>query len=1055
MKLLYRFRHYVLTLILVVGLYALLGFVVAPYLVKRYGIPAISEQLQRPVLLGDIEINPFLLSIRLTGFEIQEPDHSAILGFDELAIDFEGAVSLFKQAYAFKEIRLVLPFVSARILPDKKVNLLGLLPPPAEKPADEPPPEKQEKAAIPLVQVDMIQIQSGVVEFRDESKKKPVMIDVVPIEILLRNFSTKPGKDNPYAFTAEFGQGETFSWNGSFSLEPLESQGTLSLANINLVTFWKSVQDRFKFDLRKAALDVDMQYTFDMRGDPVNFHVRDGKIALRDLQVAEKGGPEPLISIPSVTVNDLGLDLAGRDIVVGAVDTEQARIRGWLAPDGSVNYVSLLASPDADDHQADSGPPSGEKVPEAKQTKPWAIAVNEVRIRGYGIAFEDRSLTPPAQIAVDDLGVTVKDVRVPFAKPMDVSAGLTLNKTGRIEIAGSVGLNPVKAAMNLNLSDIGLRPFQPYANRFLNAATVEGKLHVDGAVKYAAKHADDPLLAYDGKVSVTDFELADRGSNKPPLTWASLSLKSMAVRLDPTSIKIGEIEWRKPAIQAIVDRDGTLNLSRLAGGQDKSGKAAPPKPSATPPEADAKKSKPAGKGKITPIAVDTVKLVNMAATFVDQSIDPPVITGIQELSGTIKGLSSKEIARAKVSLAGKVDKIAPIKIKGQINPLSEDAYTDLKITFDNMNLIAASPYAGKYAGYPITKGKLYLDLMYQVSKKQLHAENKVLIDQFTFGEKTDSPDATSLPVRLAIALLKDRHGKIEVDLPIRGDLNEPDFKYGRVVLDALVNLLSKVATSPFAAIGNLVGGSGEDLQYVAFDPGSAELTEADRTKLHTLEKALNERPALRLEVVGRADPALDGRAIAKQKVDAAVLTRYEKTNRKGSQTPPSEARKLELLNELYIEQFGKQPMKREETAGGKSVERVMSGDEVMAELAAKQQVTEVELRQLAQGRARQIRAFLVGEDQVGEDQIDQKQQVSEGQPPNEGQAPNEEQAAHQGSPEGGSVAPVDQATQDTQTKEEGSNEETPMGGDRVFLLEVELGGATGEQVRSQLTLSGA
>jgi hypothetical protein len=294
-------------------------------------------------------------------------------------------------------------------------------------------------------------------------------------------------------------------------------------------------------------------------------------------------------------------------------------------------------------------------------------------------------------------------------------------------------------------------------------------------------------------------------------------------------------------------------------------------------------------------------------------------------------------------------------------------------------------------------------------------------------------------------LLKDRHGKIEVDLPIRGDLNEPDFKYGRVLLDTLVNLITKVAASPFAAIGNLVGDGGEDLQHIAFDPGSAELTDADRAKLKALEKALNERPALRLEVMGRADPALDGQAIALQKVETAVLARYEKTSRKASQAPPSEARTLELLNELYIQQFGKQPMKREETAGGKSVERVMSGDEVKAELAAKQEVTEVELRQLAQSRAREIRTFLVGEDQA-----DQAQ--SDGQEESEAQG----QEASRGQPESESAAQADQGEQDDLAKQEGeSNQETHMSADRVFLLEVELGGASGGQVRSQLNLSGA
>jgi hypothetical protein len=1045
MTLLYRFRHLILTLILVTGLYALLGFVVAPYLVKRYGVQAVSEKVQRPVVLRDVQINPFAFSIRLTGFEIQEPDHRAILGFDELFIDFDAMVSLFKQAYAFNEITVVLPFVSARILPDKKLNLLGLLPPRPETPP--PPPDKAdkaEKAEIPLVQVGLIQIQSGVVEFRDESKKKPVMIDVVPIEILLRNFSTKPGKDNPYAFTAEFGHGETFSWNGTFSLEPLESDGTISLANIDLLTFWGGVQDRFKFDLKSAALDLDVRYAFDLRDEPINFRINDGKLALRDFRLAEKGRKEPLISIPSVKIDDMRLDLAGRDIKMGTITTDQGRIRGWLEPDGSVNYVPLFASPDSEDRDVPVPPP--DKAPaQTKQNEPWSVMVKTIQVNDYGVTFEDRSLSPVAQMSIEDMRVTVKDVAVPFAKPMNVAVGLTLNKTGHVETEGSVRLNPMRADLRLNLSHIGLKPFQPYADRFVQANIDGGELHVDGAVRYAAQHVDEPLLAYDGKVSITDFELADRASKKPAVSWDSLALTKMAVRLDPTSVKIGEIEWRTPSIQVVKDADGTLNLSRLAGGSG----AAPAKPA----KAGGEQAKPAGKAPAPPIAVDTVKLVKMETTFVDQSIEPPVITGIQELSGTIKGLSSKEVARAKVSLAGKVDKIAPVKIQGQINPLSETAYTDLKVLFDNVNLIAVSPYAGKYAGYPITKGKLYLDLIYQVSKNQLHGENKVVIDQFTFGEKTDSPDATSLPVRLAVGLLKDRHGKIEVDLPVRGDMNEPDFKYGRVLLDALVNLITKVAASPFAAIGNLVGGSGEELQYVAFDPGSAELTDADRGKLQTLQQALNERPALRLEVEGRADPSLDGQALAQQKVEAAVLDRFEKASKKAAAATPSADRRLELLNELYIQQFGKQPMKREEIPGGKTVERVMSGEEVVSELAATRQVTEVELRQLAQNRAVRIREFLVGENHAGQGRPEE----AAGERPQEA-GTDQEQAGHQTDQMKEDVQ-GDRTDQDEEERAEqppkGEQGDNHMSEDRVFLLDVELGASGGEQVRCKLNLSGA
>jgi hypothetical protein len=222
-----------------------------------------------------------------------------------------------------------------------------------------------------------------------------------------------------------------------------------------------------------------------------------------------------------------------------------------------------------------------------------------------------------------------------------------------------------------------------------------------------------------------------------------------------------------------------------------------------------------------------------------------------------------------------------------------------------------------------------------------------------------------------------------------------------------------------------------------------------------LEKALSERPALRLEVLGRADPKLDGHAIAKQKVEDAVLARYEKTNKKAAQAPPPAARRLELLNELYIQQFGRQPMKREEIGGGKTVEQVMSDEEILEELSNKQEVSEVELRQLAQNRARHIREFLVGEHQTaqGEEKEDQGHQPSQEQAENPGQPVREGEVGSEQARQDNQTKPEDQATQETQ--EHQVSQEGPMSEDRVFLLEVELGGASGEQVRSQLNLSGA
>lgn len=469
------------------------------------------------------------------------------------------------------------------------------------------------------------------------------------------------------------------------------------------------------------------------------------------------------------------------------------------------------------------------------------------------------------------------------------------------------------------------------------------------------------MLRYVGQVGINKLHVADRVSGKEFLGWTALGLRKMAVEVSPTKVKIGEIALRDPAVQLITGKDGVLNLSQLMRKPEAA--ATPTTPAAV------RESSPKNAPPPTPIEIDVVRLSKLSATFVDESIDPVVATGITDLSGTIKGLSSRQVAKADVALSGKVDEVAPLKIQGQINPLSEDTFTHLTFVFQGVDLTAVSPYAGKFVGYPITKGKLSLDLMYQISKKQLVGENKLLVDQLTFGEKTDSPDATSLPVRLAVGLLKDRRGRIDIDMPVRGDLTEPDFRYGRVVLNALVNLVTKVATSPFSALGGLVGGGGEDLQFVEFVPGSEELSEVERKKIDSVAKALQERPGLRVDVAGTADPARDRDALAMQKISADVQRRFTQGGTKNVQSVPSPSREFELLSDLYAEKLGKQPMKSESLPGGKSVERVLSADELRQQLVPAMAVEESELRILAQGRAKAIREHLIEQGGLSEDRV--------------------------------------------------------------------------------------
>jgi hypothetical protein len=445
--------------------------------------------------------------------------------------------------------------------------------------------------------------------------------------------------------------------------------------------------------------------------------------------------------------------------------------------------------------------------------------------------------------------------------------------------------------------------------------------------------------------------------NKDFITWEVLAFNSIDLTLQPMSVTVAELRAQKPYARIIIGPDRTVNVATILARPDGSksqhttaefsrdGRAAAPEPA--------------------PITIGTVRIIDGSVHFGDFSLRPIVDTGIYKLNGTIKGLSSKDLARATVAINGQVDRYAPVTIAGQINPLSSDTFSDLLVSFKNVELTTASPYSTKFAGYPIVKGKLSMDLKYHLSQKTLDAENEVIIDQLTLGEKVESPDAISLPVKLAVALLKDRHGRIDIDLPVKGDLNNPEFRYGKVLWTVFVNLLTKAVTSPFAFIGGLIGGNGEELAEVPFLLGSAELQPDKESKLQTLAKSLEDRPELRLEVAGTIDPSADRAALAEAELRNALSVLKQEEEKTEKKPTPSDSQVVEpagaeyasLLEMLYVKKFGNVPAP--DLRDPMQPNGTVNLEKLKAKLLETFKVPDTELHLLAQERAKQIRDFLV------------------------------------------------------------------------------------------------
>ena len=572
----------------------------------------------------------------------------------------------------------------------------------------------------------------------------------------------------------------------------------------------------------------------------------------------------------------------------------------------------------------------------------------------------DRTPQDPVTVRVSPLSVTAENLSTEKNSRGQVSLEATVNRTGKVAVGGAVGVHPVSADLELNVRKIDLVPLQPYAADRINISLTGGNVSAKGKLTVAAR--DDAIrTTYAGNLLVTTLSAVDKETSEDFLKWNSLLLEGIKVGTAPLSVAIRQAALTDFYSRLVVNPDGTLNVQRIvrkegeppageeAGGARDNVVAAKPKESPAPP---------------TPVAIETATFQGGRINFTDRFIKPNYSANLLEVGGRVSGLSSEETRMADVDLRGKLENAAPLEITGKINPLRNDLFVDLKIDFKDMDLSSLTPYSGRYAGYTIEKGKLSLSLKYLIVDRKLDSSNTIFLDQFAFGESVDSPDATKLPVRLAVALLKNRKGEIQLDLPVSGSLDDPKFSMWGVVVKIIVNLLAKAATSPFALLGAIFGG-GEELSYLEFDYGQEKLDAPGEAKLKTLVKALYDRPALKLEIAGHVDKEKDRKALLQSLFDRKVRSQKLKDLvGKGGEAPSLDnvvvdAKEYpEYLKRAYrVEKF---PKPRNLLGMAKD----LPVPEMEKLMQAHIQVTDDDLHLLAQRRAQAVKDYLLASKQV-------------------------------------------------------------------------------------------
>jgi hypothetical protein len=844
----------------------------------------------------------------LRDFKVRELSDAPLLSFKRLDVAIE-RVDVFATRVAIKQVKFEEFDVTAHRARDGSINLMKLASvskggEELKEIREETKAEQATKAAdaapdkpLPDIRVEEIVMNGARVAWIDDVPDGSFRTILKPLDVSVRNFSTAAGSLTEARLDAKTDAGETLAVEAKYGFIERTAEGTVSLARVPLKRYAPYYRKAILFDIEDGVLDASTRFSF--VNDPAGPAVSAAEIetALANLRLKRRGDPEPFFRMAQFQVHGATFDLGKREIRIAEIASKKANLAVRRAKDGTINLTELTPKPEA---PPPSAPPPAPAPRPAAADKPWVFGLKKLTLDDYAVRFDDETPPQPVQVAIEPIKLGVENFSFGGKPaPAKVDLALRINKTGELKAKGLVTPQPLDAEVNLSLTRLGLPPFEPYFADRINITLASGEIAAEGALKFSMPPAGKPLFEYEGSAGINKLATLDKGNAEDFLKWESLFFDSIRLKSEPLFVDVKEVALTDFYSRLVVNADGTLNVQGIMTKGDEAtpaGDAAPEPPQPADPkktnDARKKPTEPAppganGTAAVTKVVkIDKVTLQGGTINFSDRLIKPNVSATMTEVGGRVTGLMSDASTRADVDLRGKLSNQAPLTITGKINPLAGDLFADLKVSFIDIELPPFTPYSGKFAGYTIAKGKLTLDLTYLIDRRNLKAENKILIDQFTFGDKVESPDATKLPVQLAIALLKDREGRINLDIPVEGSLDDPKFRLGKVIWGVIVNLITKAVTAPFALIGAMVGGGGgEELSFLEFAPGSAVLDAEAQKKVDSLVKALRDRPALKLEATGHVDPEQDREALRQTVFQRKLKAQKFKDLSKKNQAP--------------------------------------------------------------------------------------------------------------------------------------------------------------------------
>jgi hypothetical protein len=853
-------KRSLVSLFIVYGLLCFILGIIMPFVAKQHLAPLFSDKLGRETQIENIHFNPFTFELSVEHLIVSESKPTqTFIGFEQLYINISPLESLANLAIIFEEVSITKPTINIERLTTDSYNYSDIIA--LFQSVSDPEALNEESIDKPIqIRITKIAIEQGAISIKDKISNSQVVYP--KINFALDHFDTAANIEhqatsihNQYDLTLTDEYSSKLQLFGQLQLFPFVLEVNVALSEFNIAKYWQFVDEHFDIQLTQGKLNINSKIILNIdpkQDTPVNFTLTDTDININSI-IASHANEEKIV-IDAINLNDIQVDSATQLVNIDSFQTNSGKVALNISPTGA-DLMKLLMPKNLTDIDNTNVDPSTEKA-----SPSWIINLNAVDIANYDINLGESVASDQVVLwQIGQINLKTGQIKSDLSIPLDYQFSAKINQKSEL---GSVGIfNLIDQTLNADFSyqNVSLTSLQPYVEKFINATIEDGNFNTTGRLSLDT----GKQLHYKGHAWIDNLDIKDNLHQKTLISWQKMSINQLEFDRQQSQIDIDEILFDQLYSRIIIAKDRSTNISNLLKQPamttqvDSNDEVVEPKQNKQLAELDQEDS-------VSPkIAINRITLKNSSAFFADNSLTPNFASGIELLNGQINQLSNNPQTIASVDLAGKIDKYAPVILKGEINPLLENPYLDLNLIFKNVELTSVNPYSGTYAGYYIDKGQISLDLNYQLKNNVLVGSNHVVINQLQLGKPSNSDLATSLPITLAVALLQDRHGVIDLGVDVKGDLSSPSFSFGSVILGALGNIITKAVTAPFSLLANLIG-SDEPLNKVSFDYGNAELSNTQTKHLMTLADALLDRPLLIVNVKGEVDAINDSQALAKQ-----------------------------------------------------------------------------------------------------------------------------------------------------------------------------------------------